>query len=315
METINVKNITKVSNETKTMDSVPINPIDIVYVLDESGSMMSMGNEPCDSMNRTVEDQKALNIPGTKFSLVKFNNSVTVVHDDVPLEDVPKFTDYSPKNMTALYDAIGTAIENKKSKGEGRYDNVICVILTDGLENCSKEYTLNSIKMMIKEMENKHSWKFVYAAANQDAFSVGATMGVSNCVDYEPTQCGLAFMSREISGGIAKMRSGESASVDIYNNNEINKESVSAPIIVGSPRTPTRLPRMMKESTGYVFGSPPKLKRTRNLNRITLSPPPPPLQVSKNEEGGSDDEGIEGGIDGLREISAMDFSYLLKEEL
>lgn len=300
MEIINEKNINMVDCETKTMEimdkSVPIVTKDIVYILDESGSMESMGNEPRDSVNRTVADQKALNIPGTKFTLVKFNSDVSVVYDDVPLEDVAEFTDYRPMEMTALYDAIGTAIEKKKAKGEGKYDNVICVILTDGYENCSKDYTLKKIKTMIKEMEKNHAWQFVYAAANQDAFAVGATLGVTNCVDYAPTQFGLGNMTREISGGIARMRSGESTSVEIY-------PSVSAPPAIGSqapgsPRTPTHAPRMTR--AGGAFGSPPKLKRTRKMTtRFGISPPPPPLRIPK--DGDSDDEvvAVDDAVDEL----------------
>jgi hypothetical protein len=299
METINKMNIEKtiVTDQTKTMNpsekstvEVPLIPRDIVYVLDESGSMSSMGNEPKDSVNRTVADQKALNIPGTHFTLIKFNSSVTVVYDDVPLEDVPEFTDYQPKEMTALYDAIGTAIDNKKAKGEGKYENVICVILTDGMENCSKDYVLdsktkkNAIKTMIKEMKEKHSWQFIYAAANQDAFAIGATMGMHNCVDYEPTQFGMQYMSREISGGIGRMRSGESTSVEIMNG------SVSAPPVFNlapdSPRTPPHAPRMTRGFAGGAFGSPPKLTRSKRLR-----PVPPPLRIPKGEgDGDSDDE-------------------------
>ena len=289
MESMNKKNINMVDGETKTMENmektVPVTR-DIVYILDESGSMESMSNEPRDSVNRTVADQKALNIPGTKFTLVKFNSFVTVVYDDVPLEDVTEFTDYRPREMTALYDAIGTAIEKKKAKGEGKYDNVICVILTDGYENCSKDYTLKKIRAMIKEMEKNHSWQFVYAAANQDAFAVGATLGVSNCVDYAPTQFGLGNMTRDISGGIARMRSGESTSVEIY-------PSISAPPVLGSqapgsPRTPTHAPRMTR--AGAAFGSPPRLKRTRKMT-ARFGMPPPPLRIPKDGDSDGDDAG------------------------
>jgi hypothetical protein len=301
METINEKNIeTMGTSESKTIEDMA-KPKDIVIVLDESGSMASMGNEPQDSVNRTIDDQKALNIPGTKFTLIKFNSRVSIVYDDIPLEDVPKFEGYAPAEMTALYDAIGTAIDNKKSKGEGNYDNVICVILTDGMENCSKDYVLksstkkNSIQAMIKEMETKHSWQFVYAAANQDAFAVGATMGMATCCDYAPTQFGLQNMTREISGGIGRMRSGESATVDIF-------PAVSAPPRMNtqpdsprpdSPRTPTSGSQMVRATAGGGFGSPPMLKRARRMRDgfgrgAFASPPPPPLRIPKDDEDGEE---------------------------
>jgi hypothetical protein len=301
METINEKNIeTMGTSESKTMESM-LKPKDIIFVLDESGSMCSMGSEPQDSVNRTIADQKALNIPGTKFTLIKFNSRVNIVYDDLPLEDVPKFEGYAPAEMTALYDAIGTAIDNKKSKGEGNYDDVICGILTDGMENCSKDYVLksgtrkNAIRTMIKEMETKHSWQFVYAAANQDAFAVGATMGMATCCDYTPTQFGLQNMTREISGGIGRMRSGESATVDIFS-------AVSAPRMntqpdsprPDSPRTPTSGSQMVRATAGGAFGSPspPQLKRARRMRdgfgRGAFASPPPPLRIPKDDEDGEE---------------------------
>jgi hypothetical protein len=269
--------------ESNIVKNIEIKPVDIIYVLDESGSMSTMGSEPKDSVNRTIKDQKELNIPGSKFSLIKFNSKVSVVYKDVNLEDVPEFTDYCPSDMTAMYDAIGEAIDMMKAKGDGNYDNVICVILTDGLENCSKKYNLTSIKNMIKEMEKKHSWQFVYAAANQDAFAVGSTIGVSNCVDFEPTPYGLEFMSRGISGGIRRMRSGKSDSVDIY-------PTVSEPQNIMSPVN-TRSNVGVGRDT---FLSPPMLKRTRKMiNMLTT----PPLIISKDVKDDIDDIDVIDVID------------------
>lgn len=196
---------------------------DIIYIIDESGSMDIMSKEPIDSINNFIDEQKALNITGTKFTLIKFNNIVNIVYDDLLLKDVPKFSDYNPSNMTALYDAIGTAIENKKLKGEGNYNNIICVILTDGMENCSKKYDIDFIQSNIKDMEENHNWKFIYAAANQDAFEIGSSMGMNICTNFDTSEDGLLDVTRCISGGIKRLRSGESSSINI--------ENVSVPIL------------------------------------------------------------------------------------
>jgi hypothetical protein len=278
-ETMNSMNSTKSANtvnSTKTQD--------MIFILDESGSMGSMGTEPKDSVNRIVKEQKALNIPGSKFTLVKFNNNVKIVYDDVPLEDMPEYTDYNPSDMTALYDAIGIAITNKMSKGEGNYNNVICVILTDGLENCSRYYSLNnpdkdkSIKKLIKKMEDNYSWNFIYAAANQDAFGVGQTMGLNNCTNWTPTQEGILELSREISGGIARFRSGDSATIEIKPSDDADdaEDGEDMPFLSLTQDIPVTPPNLIRTIS---ISSPPPLKRQRRTSMDRTFPIPPNLII------------------------------------
>jgi len=122
---------------------------DIMFLLDESGSMESMGKEPVQAVNKFIQDQqKTMGDDGATFSLWKFNSTVVKLIDDVPLQQVKEFTDFRPDQMTALYDAIGQAIKNKSLKE--KHDDVICVILTDGLDNQSKEFSASSICSLIK---------------------------------------------------------------------------------------------------------------------------------------------------------------------
>lgn len=179
---------------------------DIIFIIDESGSMEDMGKEPIDCINSFVSDQKKID-DKSKFTLYKFNTKTTLVFDDIPLSSVPIFDDYTPSNMTALYDAIGIAISNKKLSKD--YKNVICAILTDGEENSSMEYTSELIKKMIKEMEIEHNWKFIFMGANQNAFISGRKFGVKKCINFQATPLGLNTVTRELSIQISAMRSGE----------------------------------------------------------------------------------------------------------
>lgn len=178
---------------------------DILFILDESGSMSSMGKEPVDAVNRFIQDQKdAMGDDGAKFSLWKFNSNVVKVIDDIPLKDVGEFSDFVPKDMTALYDAIGHAIDNKKKKT--CYDNVICIILTDGLENSSSEFSGQNIRDMIKNMEDNHNWKFVYLGANQDAFLIGGSIGVGRCAQYNCRAGEMIGIARQVSDSVTSYR-------------------------------------------------------------------------------------------------------------
>ena len=179
---------------------------DIIAILDSSGSMLNLNGEPMEALNGFISDQKASNDDGT-FSLWTFNTVVTNVIDDQPLRDVKPYTDYTPSGMTAICDAIGKAIDMKLTKNN--HKDVICLVVTDGMENSSQEYNGDQIKQMISNMEINHNWKFIYLGANQDVFTVGAGYGMNqaNCVSFSPEIGGLLQVTRNMSATISAYRS------------------------------------------------------------------------------------------------------------
>jgi hypothetical protein len=194
----------------------------IVFILDESGSMESMGNEPWQSINNFVEDQKK--IRNFKFTLLFFNNKSRFIFKNLESDNIPILTekDYNPSNMTALNDALGSSIMYQKSQ---TLENVIFVILTDGLENSSKEFSRTQIKQMIEEMENIHKWKFIYLAANQDACLVGNNMGISTSKTFDCTPTGLCNIMRTVSSSVSRAISGETNIKD-FNLDAVNINKV-----------------------------------------------------------------------------------------
>lgn len=205
---------------------------DIIMIIDESGSMTMIENEVIQAINNFIQEQKNILEDNSTFSLWKFSNKITHLIDDVLLKDVDIFTEFFPHGMTALMDAIGKAIEKKKTKDN--YDDVICVILTDGLENSSQNYNKHRILTMIQEMENYHNWKFVYLGANQDAFSVGGNYGISlnRCAtfDFTPGQINRTLLNT--SNAVAKFRC--MSAHDCNANLELNTftHSISSPLPV-----------------------------------------------------------------------------------
>lgn len=182
-------------------------PIDIIFLLDSSGSMDSMGNEPIQATNRFIKEQKdTLPGDGSTFTLWKFNDKLEIVYDDIDLGKIQPITSYIPCGMTALYDAIGRAICTKMAKP--KHDNVICVILTDGQENSSQQYKNSQIRKMIQDAENDHDWKFIYLGANQDAFKEGSNIGVSQaaCSSFVASPEGLSQAISQTSAGIRSLR-------------------------------------------------------------------------------------------------------------
>lgn len=158
---------------------------EIMCIIDRSGSMSSIKNDIIGSFNQLLKDQK--NEPGNaRFSLVTFNEEVSFVYDFNELDSIPDLNDenYKCSGYTALYDAIGMSIDrlgkNLAALDENERPNkVLVIILTDGEENRSKEYTQSRIAEMIQHQKDVYSWQFIFLAANQDACLTATTIGIS----------------------------------------------------------------------------------------------------------------------------------------
>jgi len=161
-------------------------------VLDRSGSMGSRRKETIDGLNEYFE---ALRKDGKGIqyfiNLIQFDSpadgpELTVTHLDKPLSEVSNLTaeQYEPRGMTPYYDALGECIRRVETKDR----SVLCVVITDGEENASREFDLNAIKAMVKEKEDKDHWTFVYLGADlgQQVYTQAAATGglAGNTVSY-----------------------------------------------------------------------------------------------------------------------------------
>ena len=166
----------------------------IGFLLDETGSMMSVKQQAISGFNEYIETIRAGdNADSIRFTLTKFNSEkVEVVHDGVKLQKVAELTEenYQPNHLTPLYDAIGRTIRAlEKKKG-----NKLIVIQTDGQENASREYDNKSIFSLIDEKKAK-GWTFVFLGADQDAWIAGQSLGLAagNVMSYDSSKTGSAF--------------------------------------------------------------------------------------------------------------------------
>lgn len=163
------------------------NLTDITIILDRSGSMASIQADTIGGFNSLLEDQKKQ--PGeVNLTLVQFDtgNPFEVIHNAVKLADVPPLTDkvFVPRGGTPLRDAVGRGIvatgERLRNMDEAdRPGKVLFVIMTDGEENSSVEYTAKQIKEMIGHQQNVYKWEFMFVGANQDAVMTGMDYGIS----------------------------------------------------------------------------------------------------------------------------------------
>jgi hypothetical protein len=150
-----------------------------------------------------------------RATLAQFDDVYELVYADRPIADVPPL-DLQPRNMTALHDAMGRLITEAGQKlaamkEEERPGTVIVAIMTDGLENASKEWTGPSIKALVTQQTNVFGWTFMYMGADQDAIEVGESLGIArdHAVTYSRSKSAAAMATA--SGKIARLRAARVA--------------------------------------------------------------------------------------------------------
>ena len=173
--------------------------IELVVVLDRSGSMEAIRDDALGGFNAFVESQRA--VPGdARLTLVLFDHTYDVVHDAVPLESVPalKRKTYVPRGTTALLDAMGRAIDDAGRRLAAtpepeRPGKVIVAVLTDGMENASRRYTRAQVFDRVTHQRERYGWDFVFLAANQDAIATGTDLGMlaDDAVGFAATPMGM----------------------------------------------------------------------------------------------------------------------------
>ena len=178
---------------------------DITIILDRSGSMDSIKQATIDGYNSFLKEHKALST-NTKLTLVQFDHEYEIVYHNKDIKKVRFLNErtFSPRGTTALLDAIGKTVANKKKDLKSldtpkRPKNVIMAIITDGYENASEQYSRNEIFKKINKRTNKDNWTFVFIGANQDAIVEGTKFGFSKerCLSIKASKIGVnhAFKS------------------------------------------------------------------------------------------------------------------------
>jgi len=159
------------------------NRMEIVFVLDRSGSMGGTESDIVGGFNSMIAQHREQE-GGALVSTVLFSDESRVLHDRVPIDRIPemKREDYRVGGCTALLDAVGGAIchirnVHKYAREEDRPQKTLFVVMTDGCENASREYSNEQIKRLVKQQEET-GWEFLFIGADIDAFASARGIGV-----------------------------------------------------------------------------------------------------------------------------------------
>jgi uncharacterized protein with von Willebrand factor type A (vWA) domain len=144
----------------------------IYFLLDSSGSMSTMKEKIICSMNEFLIQQ--CENSNCFVSLYTFSENLELISNKIHIQKVSYMTEdnYITKGSTALYDAIGNLLQNITLTCE---KNVV-IILTDGEENSSMEFTRSEVQKLIESFKDKI--KFIFIGSNQDAIFNGKLLGI-----------------------------------------------------------------------------------------------------------------------------------------
>lgn len=206
------------------------NITELIFVIDQSGSMSGLEDDTIGGFNSMLEKQR--NEDGVcHISTVFFDNSSEVIHNRRNISTVEPLTrkDYTPGGSTALLDALGDAINHtvkvqKMLADDERADNVIFVIITDGEENSSNRFSARKVKQMISHEQEKYGWEFIFLGANIDAVKTAGHYGIkpNRASNFVCDATGVELNFCCVSDAVSEVRAMGSISDDW--DNEIKKD-------------------------------------------------------------------------------------------
>lgn len=170
-------------------------------VVDRSGSMAACRQEMQDGINSFLQKMKAA--PGkVKASLAQFDTEYELLYPPTNIKDVPSYT-LTPRGCTALLDAMGKFITSTgedlaKMPEAKRPDKVLIVVVTDGYENSSTEWTEEgAVRKLVEQQQKVYNWEFVFLGANMDAVHEAGNFGIQrgSAMTYNTRNAGVVFDS------------------------------------------------------------------------------------------------------------------------
>lgn len=184
---------------------------EMVFILDRSGSMSGLESDTIGGFNSLLKKQREEKGEAL-VTTVLFDDTYQLLHDRINIKGIEPITsrEYYVRGTTALLDAVGKTIQKivnvqRNTSKEEQAENVMFVIITDGMENASREYSYDKLKKMIDHQKEKYDWEFLFLGANIDAaetaekFGIGRDRAVNYHADSEGTQLNYEVISETVS--------------------------------------------------------------------------------------------------------------------
>jgi uncharacterized protein YegL len=187
---------------------------ELVFILDKSGSMSGLEADTIGGYNSMLAKQQTAE-GDCHITTVLFDNNYELLHDRIDIKAVSPVTnkEYQVGGSTALFDAIGKTINKignaqKHTAEDYRAEKVMLVIITDGEENSSREYSAEKVKAQVERQKAKYGWEFIFLGANIDAVQTAGRFGIGadRAVDYVPDSAGTSLHFKVMAETVAAFR-------------------------------------------------------------------------------------------------------------
>ena len=211
------------------------------FIQDRSGSMQSVWQETLSGFRAFINE---LREKGEKdgvdylFSLTTFDTLVEtpVVAEPIGKVDVDVLAKHGPRGSTALYDAVGATIQNTDANRHGA-DKIIVVVVTDGHENSSREWTKDRLHSAIDAKLNAGDWTFTYLGTQPETWDDAEAFGLvrSSARAYTPAMAAAAYAT--VATSVSRLSSSpHRSSRDLLEQFSTPEEAIAA----GIKKEPTK---------------------------------------------------------------------------
>ncbi|TFC93175.1 VWA domain-containing protein [Cryobacterium sinapicolor] len=202
----------------------------LLLVIDRSGSMSSIRDDMVGGLTAMLAEQAAE--PGLlTVDVVTFDDEIEHTHTLAAPNEIT--IELDPRGMTALHDAIGIAVTGfgetlRVLPEHARPGTVQVVVVTDGGENSSSEYSAAAVRALINRQTETYSWDFVFLGANQDAVLTGATLGfdAASSMTFAAAPGEVAAMSANLGRYVTDVRKKDKRGFTVEERAEAGGEAV-----------------------------------------------------------------------------------------
>lgn len=201
---------------------------ELVLVVDRSGSMSSIKEDAEGGINSFIDEQKKATGQAS-LTLCQFDTDYEFVHKGEDIKNVGYYT-LVPRGCTALNDAIGRTINEVGAKLAALPEHerpalVMFLVVTDGLENSSQEFTGEKVKEMIHHQRDKYSWNFTFLGTEESSIGTARDLGFQNVSQYKGSNSQDMYKNLAGKFSLARKKSSSGVSVsEAYACNAITKK-------------------------------------------------------------------------------------------
>ena len=239
-----------------------------LIIVDESGSMSHLREATLSGINETIAtirsaQEEFASTQEHTLTLVTFDSGsnrpdVRTMIDNMPISEVKEFTNYMPNGCTPLYDAMGQSLTSLHNRIKGDSDaTAVVTVLTDGLENSSKEWNASSLRHLIEQLKAE-GWSFSYMGSAHNVKEVTDLLSIENVVEFSHDDLGArGTWMRERSSRrsyFAKMNAMYHEDGAMSNEEILKRKRQYAKEYYGQRVSPDHIDSL-EENEVFVFGS------------------------------------------------------------